>query len=418
MADAAPRFIEPRVAIRRSLRQTMRWDRDLPADLVERFWRDPRGLLSSGETLQQKSRCIVARIQHAGSDFLLKHHNWGGPIRTLKKSLRRAPAVQCFHDGRFLAAAGFPTPTPRACLQRCVGPIGGASYLLTDFIAGATLYRHLRFDRPSASSVRPLAEQVAALWQQLDDLRVTHNDLKTENFQIDRRGRVWLIDLEKMRRHRGTDELRRRQVIDLGRFFHPRNWRSNPAIAEVFRPQILATSAGSELAKTVSANHPLVTPRPVANRTNELVTVLIPHDGEPTSACLESICDFADEILIDPSLPSAVRRARHPWVLLLLPQEHVSPDLAKEIQDALANQPKVDGFRIERRQIVRGQSDRWRAFRGDWPIRLFRAEVADIIERNSEPEIVLRSKKNTGRLRSKLLYDIENVRHQTDRRAA
>ena len=67
--------------------------------------------------------------------------------------------------------------------------------MLTEYVEGTTLYRHMRFDHPSEENIHDLAKQVAELWQQLDDLKVSHNDFKTENFQIDPDGKLWLIDL-------------------------------------------------------------------------------------------------------------------------------------------------------------------------------------------------------------------------------
>ncbi len=381
--------------VRRSLSRTLRRDPQLPADLVEALWRDPLDLLAQGQVLQHKPRCVVVRLDHPSGVFLLKRHNWGGPIRTLKKSLRRAPALQCWLDGRLLAEAGLPTPQPRACLERRYGPIGASSFLLTDFIAGETLYRALRYRRLHTRDVESLATQVSAIWQQLDDLHVTHNDLKTENFQIDANGRVWLIDLEKMLRHHRRENIDDRQAIDLKRFFHPRNWRACPAQAEAFRRHLLGSRAASSLASKLQAlQHPLVVPRPKENLPEELVTVLIPFrsDADSLESCLHSVVDFADEILIvapesnsatlallrqqinadprmtearckffhDPTtndvalLNRAVTLAAHPWVFTLFADERVSPDLAKEIQDVLVAGPRVAGLEIMRRRYRTG----------------------------------------------------------------
>jgi hypothetical protein len=430
----------------RQRRQTMHWDIGLPSDLVEQLWNNAHGFLTSGQTLQHKPRCTVVRLEHPGGVFLLKRHNWGGPVRTLKKSLRRAPAGQCWLDGRFLAAAGGPTPQPRAYVQRRFGPFGASSYLLTDFVPGVTLYRYLRFMRPSAEALQHLANQVAAIWQQLDDLQITHNDLKTENFQIDAAGKVWLIDLEKMRRHKGREELRERQAIDLRRFFHPRNWRSHPAAAEVFRQRILQTPAAARLAPGIGGTgHPLVTPRPNANRPQELLTVLIPcrNSALDIRRCLESLFDFADEIIIadcgstdgTPALiremlvrrtghsanprcvvleskaadearflNQAILQAKHPWVLKVLPKERLSPDLGKEIQDVLAAGPQVEGFRITRRYYFWGQLVKLGGFRNDARLRLIRRDAAQFAMHEGGLDLVPRSR-NLGHLQSQLLLE-------------
>ena len=201
---------------RRAFDRSLQWDADLPSDFVERIWNDPHALLADGEKLQDKLRCTVARVEHLAGIFTWKHHNWGTLRRTVKKSLAESPARKSWQDSGYLRAAGIPTPRIRAVLERCIGPFQNYSYLLTDYIVGTSLYRLMRFERPSAELVDHLARQVAAIWQQLDELCVWHNDFKTENFLVDRDGKVWLIDFERMRRFRecDRDQMRTRQMKD------------------------------------------------------------------------------------------------------------------------------------------------------------------------------------------------------------
>jgi Ser/Thr protein kinase RdoA (MazF antagonist) len=160
------------------------WDQALPADLAQQLWDDPTSLLTAGHMLQEKPSCVVVRLDHATGQFVLKHHGWCGLRRTIKKPLRKSPAEKAFFDTCFLHAAGVRTPRAWAFGQQKIGPINGNSFLLTEYVEGTTLYRHMRFDRPSVERIHDLARQVAELWQQLDDLKVSHNDFKTENFQM------------------------------------------------------------------------------------------------------------------------------------------------------------------------------------------------------------------------------------------
>jgi hypothetical protein len=390
----------------------MQWDASVPADLIEQLWSDPQALLAAGRVLQEKPRCLVVRINHAGGPLLLKEHNWGGPLRTLKKSFRRSPAKQCWLDGLFLHAAGVPTACPRAYLEFRVGSLAPRSYLLTDFIGGETLYRCLRYQQPSEKVALPLARQVAGIWQQLDEMNVSHNDLKTENFLVDPAGKVWLIDLEKMRRHRRASDVRPRQLRDAQRFFHPRNWRSNPPLAEIFRQQLLNTPCGQQLsqaAKSQGAAQPLNKPAPSKNRSEQLLTVLIParNDAAKIVECIESVRDIAEEILVadagstdetieiaratgwcrileNPGLgPAAMeqwacRKATHPWVFRLLPHERPSADLSKEIQDLLAKEPHVHGVRIGKRFYFWRRLAKLGGLRNVSSIRLFRKDAVEL----------------------------------------
>jgi hypothetical protein len=431
---------------RRSFRRALQWDADLPPDLVERMWTEPQALLAEGQKLQDKLRCTVARIEHAAGLFTWKHHNWGTVRRTAKKCLAQSPARKSWHDSSYLRAAGIPTPRVRAVLEHQIGPLQHCSYLLTDYIVGTSLYRLMRFGCPTPDFVGQLAEQVATIWQQLDDLGVWHNDFKTENFLVDRAGKVWLIDFERMRRF-GTsdrDRLRERQIKDARDLLHPRNWRSRPEAAEVFREAILATPAARQtLSGPLAKKHPLAKPTASSNHPDHLVTVLITcHNAADTIVgCLESVRDMADEILVadfgstddtiervsafggcrivEPSsLPTvnhradhvadlvtwAAQQAKHEWILRLRPDEQLNGELSRQIQDLLASEPKQDGFEISRTVYLHGKRLRFGNFRSEPAIRLFRKSASRFELRDGRVEVGIPSER-IGTVKSRLVYE-------------
>ncbi len=427
---------EPQLLHRQKFDRFMCWDADLPRDLVERIWCDPSALRNDGKKLQDKLRCSVVRIEHESGPFVWKQHNWGSLARTLKRSLSQSVASKCWTDGHFLHKAGLPTPRPRAYVERRFGSFGASSYLLTDYIAGTSLYRFMRFERPSRDVVRQLARQVASIWQQLDDLCVWHNDFKTENLVVDPQGKVWLIDLERMRRFRSVDEARRRRVRDASDLLHPRNWRMDPGAAEVFRQEILKTTSASEtLIGPQCTAHPLSQPVSQTNNTSQLVTVVIPcRDAASTiSACVESVRDMADEILVadagssDETI-SLVRRlggcriiqkdcsdqaefaawadkhARYPWILRILPDERLNAELGRQVQDLLACDPAEDGFRISRADCFRGHRLKYGGFSKDSSLRLYRKSAARYVLHNGRLEVNIGSGK-CGYIRERLVHD-------------
>lgn len=432
---------------RRAFDRVLVWDADLPADLVERIWDDPFALLEDGEKLQDKLRCTVAKIEHPEGLFTWKHHNWGTVRRTLKKCLAESPAHKSWQDSSYLRAAGIPTPRVRAVFEHRFGPFQHCSYLLTDYIVGTSLYRLMRFERPADAFVEDLAQQVADIWQQLDELGVWHNDFKTENFLVDSSGKVWLIDFERMRRfgERDRARMRERQIKDARDLLHPRNWRSDPSAAEVFRKAILATPAARQtLAGPIADNHPLAQPIPTANRPNQLVTVLIPchNAAESIVGCLESVRDMADEIVVadfgstdntldrvrrfggcriiqpDPFAEDCCRRvqdpvsfvawaanqATHDWILRLRPEEQLNGELSRQVQDVLAAEPAEDGFQVGRTVYLRGKRLRFGDFRSESSVRLFRKNQTRFELRDGRVEAVIPSGR-VGHLKSRLVFE-------------
>jgi glycosyltransferase involved in cell wall biosynthesis len=166
-----------------------------------------------------------------------------------------------------------------------------------------------------------------------------------------------------------------------------------------------------------------------------LVTVFIPccNSASTITACLESVRDMADEIIVadagstDGTL-DLVRRfggcrilerrgadaaaweawaashARRAWVLRLLPGERLNPELGRQVQDVLAADPAEDGFLISRAVYFRGRRLHHGGFQGESSIRLYRKGAARYAVRDGQVEVRIPSRR-VGRLVARLMYE-------------
>src|SRR5262249_3865325 len=158
-------------------------DKSFPPHLTEALLRDsPDELLADAEPLQIKDRCTAARLDDVAGPFLIKRHIWGNWRRSARMMLRVPTSRVSAATGLRLASVDFPTPHPRASLEFGFGPFGIRSYLITDFVEGTPLNRLIRSGTAQTGLLHSMARQVATAWQQLIDLRISHNDLKPENF--------------------------------------------------------------------------------------------------------------------------------------------------------------------------------------------------------------------------------------------
>ncbi len=282
-----------------SWRRLLYWDDRLPLSFVDQLWSAPETLLSSkGVLLKEDRRCTVVKqnlpTQTNGSPLLgscasqslnvasnlssqhcldsvfqrvdehrppaatkhftgkpskdsvdswpvvIKQHRGKGPLHQALHTLWPTRAARGWRFGRLLRAYGVLTPAPLALLEERVGPLRFTSYLVTQFVEGRLLYELLETPEECSEDFwRGLANQFARLWYSLGRLRLLHRDFKATNFVVDNVGRLWLIDLDGMRRAATPVDFRLGRHTDWQRFF--RNFERRPELAEVFRRAVETT---------------------------------------------------------------------------------------------------------------------------------------------------------------------------------
>jgi lipopolysaccharide kinase (Kdo/WaaP) family protein len=410
----------------RSLARRVDCDPALPPDLIETLLRgDPDQLIAESELLQIKERCAAARLDHPAGPLLIKRHDWGDWRRTARMLLRVPTSRASATLGLELVKQGVITPRPRASLECGIGPFGYRSYLLTDFVEGTTLHRYIRSGNTSPEILADLAHQAAANWQRLIDLRISHNDLKPENFIVDAAAKLWIIDFERPRRHRDVAGLRERHLADLVRFLHVRSWRSDPAAAAAFRAELLKTSLGQWLSASRLQNHPGLQSNylPQQLACGLSVVIMLPESNSRGStattslsieAAIGSASDIADEILVvsptspgawhvvrridHPGQPNAFNNATeatrrnqantgrpsHPWVLVLRSGDRVTPELARQLPEQIVDRTDCDAFRIPIEERAAGRRASLAASSATAPIRLFHQRRCSFSVRRGE----------------------------------
>jgi hypothetical protein len=401
--DATESTDGPRTLRRRSLTRRAWCDADLPRELTSAILRgDPDRVLFSSNPLQVKDRCVVARYEGPSGPLLVKRHEWGGVGRTLRMAFREPAARRCAWLGEFLHGHGIATPRPRAYVDCRLGPWTYRSYLVSDYVEGESLYRYIRFGSQSADELRHVAGQVARIWEQLVELGVSHNDLKPENFIVDPNFDVWLIDLEKVRVRGKTERQRQRQVFDVQNFLHVRSWHHRLEARAIFAEAFMQTSYREWLQAAGVDRATQMSPSEDAAIDPELSVLILCNDGiemRHARRAIDSVRDIADEVVlveaaesdrlevlkrIDLTGGTAVHQmvrktakapqspvAGYPWVLVLHQQECVTPFLAKELQQRIADERAGDKFRIPIEKQYFGRSIAQRRSEAA-PVRLFR----------------------------------------------
>jgi len=186
----------------------------LPADLADALWQHPERLLNGATVLQHRGVRRTVRIHWAGTSFVLKHFVEPTWRHGLKQLVSRSRARTTWNMMHLLADAGVLTPRPLACVENTSGPFRLDSYLLYAYVPGETIRQHLSAQPDPLQTATALKRQLATLWDRLKALQVSLADANPGNFIVSSDHQLWVIDLDKARRHRSAffGEIRRQST--------------------------------------------------------------------------------------------------------------------------------------------------------------------------------------------------------------
>jgi tRNA A-37 threonylcarbamoyl transferase component Bud32 len=217
----------------RTFRQFLRGHAAAPPALIERLSADPDALLRQGHVIKQGPRSAIVRIEFDGHACVLKSYALKGPLHTAPHLFMTTRAAHCWHNALALAGTSLRTPQPLAMLERRLGPLRLSSYLVTEFVAGATLVDFVNRHANDADRLDTIARRFGEIWHALGARRIHHADMKATNFIVDEAMHIWLIDLDGMRRNIGAWRFAALHRDDRTRFL--RNWEAQPDVAALFR---------------------------------------------------------------------------------------------------------------------------------------------------------------------------------------
>lgn len=160
--------------------------------------------------------------------------------------VRPTPALRSWVSGHGLRERLLPTPRPLAVFHRRRFGLAYEGYLLAEKVADARDLVRWVDDlarRPAAEArglLRAQIDAVARLVRDLHHRRLSHRDLKAANILVqgaDDVGRLWLIDLVGVRRHRHLG--RQRRARDVARLHA--SFLARPAVSRTDKLRFLRT---------------------------------------------------------------------------------------------------------------------------------------------------------------------------------
>ena len=191
----------------KSFLRAMVFDPSADRAFVDELWNAPDALVDGSEKLTNK-QCVrtTVRLQRDEEIYVVKRHLERSWRHFVKQCFTRSRAEKCWNDTWYLVACGYPTPKPIAYLENRLGPLRGNSYYAYQFVHGQT-FKQAATNLKNQRVLREYVNQLVNIWCLHRELRINLNDGHPANFIIDATGKMWVIDLDKLKRLHGNGSI-------------------------------------------------------------------------------------------------------------------------------------------------------------------------------------------------------------------
>jgi len=163
---------------------------------------------------------------------VVKRYNIKGFAHRISRLFRATRAAVSWKNAHRLEMCGILTPKPVALVEERFGPLRGRAWYVSEYVQGDDA---LVLCDPAAGGLmdaQAAAGSVVALLKRMAHCRISHGDMKGNNFILSKQGAA-VIDLDAMKQHVHKSGFQRAQRRDLHRFM--RNWQACPETAAMFR---------------------------------------------------------------------------------------------------------------------------------------------------------------------------------------
>jgi len=186
----------------RSVRRFVVCDRDMASASMLEFLADPDASLALADSqyLKQGNTCTLWRTRIGPHELVVKRYNIKGIRHRISRLFRTTRAAVSWQNAHRLEMCGILTPKPVALVEQRFGPLRGRAWYVSEYVQGndAQVLCASSSDRPV--DVQAAATSVVALLKRMAHCRISHGDMKGNNFILSKQGAA-VIDLDAMKQH-------------------------------------------------------------------------------------------------------------------------------------------------------------------------------------------------------------------------
>jgi hypothetical protein len=203
--------------------QIVRFGSRVDESLLRNLENDLESTMEAGETYKRCRARWVSRIDLPSGPVVVKLFTERSVRHTVKQRFQRSRSRRAADKAFRYCERGFHTPQPLALLQEELGPFRGNSCIVYEYIDGANVAADLSHMLSSVAksqgqtALEYICEQVRQTRDQLIRAGLAHCDCHAGNFMFDRKGRLYLLDLDSIKPAlvRRRNEAKMRYLFDL-----------------------------------------------------------------------------------------------------------------------------------------------------------------------------------------------------------
>ena len=220
--------------VRTSWQRITACDRNRFSPSLARLLEDPDAAMAAGSILKAGNSATVVRIEGDSEPLVVKRYNLKNRRHALARALRPTRARLSWRNANRLRFMGVATPQPLALLEHRWGPLRGRAYFIAEYLAGEP-FTEVVARREEFALLTNCADQLVHLLKRLQKLRLSHGDLKASNL-LWHCGRLYLLDLDSMRKHRRQTAFQRSFGKDIRRLLE--NWRHDAVFTALLKSRL------------------------------------------------------------------------------------------------------------------------------------------------------------------------------------
>lgn len=202
---------------------------------MQAFLHNPDSLFQHAEKVMLKNgrSATVIKVNLDGREVVIKRYNMKSAWHRLRRMLRPTRAEHCWRLAQKLNLFHVKTAAPIAYVESNWLGLRGKSYYVMDYVPGVDIKTYLTPYEAEPYSAATMIQRVCQLLASLEQLEMTHGDLKATNIIVNQALQPLLIDLDGANEHLTLTGLRQAWRAEIKRFLC--NFVDLPALAQIMQ---------------------------------------------------------------------------------------------------------------------------------------------------------------------------------------